>query len=526
VTEGDEDYLLDTITDNHPDPTVSNPMSRSSPHGNTVDSSRPITTTRNNPSSFLNDEYGSYSNINKSYGHSNEDILSRFIQFTPFRYFFKKSSSSNCSSYLPTPTESTSLSRPYTTNMKSNTNSSSASKSYSSSSISSFLNCFSLKWKSNTKKNSSSSPSVPYAIRMNLRSIMQLFNTLDQCPFFEQMLDKEGEEWIITQAKEANYSVRKGKGGGFLISIRLDQLPLENSDYVKRLIQERELLKQMYQNNIINDNRNMNPSNPIYSSSTNTNSNSTSSSAWWSGENNGFISDNDGITSSTNSKTNNNNNNYKNNLTNYNYFNHPYHESGSKQRKVKKTAIELAEEMVKEQEDQALMESGRFYGTSSILTNTNTNTNMTVTSMTNTSSIIAITRKELVKWIRDDLKKVMNRHFTFRAKQSGSEIRETLYAASTSFLLGILTLLLCLILSRGVDVLASQLPSDESSNGKSTFDAKTWAGIGSEALDIVGWVALWRPLEMILFSWTPLYERKRLMIALSNSRVELFVNER
>jgi hypothetical protein len=43
-----------------------------------------------------------------------------------------------------------------------------------------------------------------------------------------------------------------------------------------------------------------------------------------------------------------------------------------------------------------------------------------------------------------------------------------------------------------------------------------------EGVTILGWVALWRPLEVALYDWWPLWERGRLLrrVALAPMRVE------
>jgi hypothetical protein len=42
-----------------------------------------------------------------------------------------------------------------------------------------------------------------------------------------------------------------------------------------------------------------------------------------------------------------------------------------------------------------------------------------------------------------------------------------------------------------------------------------------QGLFILGWVALWRPLEIFLYDWWPLARRIRLLGRLSNATVEI-----
>ena len=42
-----------------------------------------------------------------------------------------------------------------------------------------------------------------------------------------------------------------------------------------------------------------------------------------------------------------------------------------------------------------------------------------------------------------------------------------------------------------------------------------WPEIVDEGLYIVGWVAMWRPLEIFLYDWRPIWHRYRLFAKLS-----------
>jgi hypothetical protein len=52
-------------------------------------------------------------------------------------------------------------------------------------------------------------------------------------------------------------------------------------------------------------------------------------------------------------------------------------------------------------------------------------------------------------------------------------------------------------------------------------EAARWPRLLEEGLLIVGWVAMWRPLELLLYDWWPLLRRKRTFENLSRMRVEV-----
>jgi hypothetical protein len=48
-----------------------------------------------------------------------------------------------------------------------------------------------------------------------------------------------------------------------------------------------------------------------------------------------------------------------------------------------------------------------------------------------------------------------------------------------------------------------------------------WARIVDEGVLILGWVAMWKPLELLLYDWWPQLRRKRTYDNLARMRVEV-----
>ena len=74
-----------------------------------------------------------------------------------------------------------------------------------------------------------------------------------------------------------------------------------------------------------------------------------------------------------------------------------------------------------------------------------------------------------------------------------------------SLVIGLLFLTLCLTLSNVFDRLG----------------VSTLAGILNESFLIVGWVAMWRPLEIYLYDWWPIRAERRVFARLSRAHVKL-----
>jgi hypothetical protein len=102
------------------------------------------------------------------------------------------------------------------------------------------------------------------------------------------------------------------------------------------------------------------------------------------------------------------------------------------------------------------------------------------------------------------------RHFfKERAAMKRLELRKLLRQGRVSLVVGLLFLVICLTLSRIV-------PS---------FFAGATSRVTEESLTIVGWVAMWRPLEIHLYEWWPLREEWRVLERLARMKVTLEIVE-
>jgi hypothetical protein len=96
-------------------------------------------------------------------------------------------------------------------------------------------------------------------------------------------------------------------------------------------------------------------------------------------------------------------------------------------------------------------------------------------------------------------------YFASRAELKRREFRQLLRRGRTSLIVGLLFLAACLALS-GLAVRLSYAPV---------------AGMVQTSLSIVGWVAMWRPLEIYLYDWWPLREEWQDLRRLARMRVRI-----
>jgi hypothetical protein len=93
-------------------------------------------------------------------------------------------------------------------------------------------------------------------------------------------------------------------------------------------------------------------------------------------------------------------------------------------------------------------------------------------------------------------------YFGYRAQQTRVELRRLLRLALVNLSIGLLFLAACLALRRSLLAVG-------------TYE------LLAEGLLIIGWVALWRPVEMFLYDWWPLLRRRRRFDSIARMPVEV-----
>jgi hypothetical protein len=104
-----------------------------------------------------------------------------------------------------------------------------------------------------------------------------------------------------------------------------------------------------------------------------------------------------------------------------------------------------------------------------------------------------------------DIERAIHNHFAYRMQTARREIRHELRRGRTSVVIGLLFLAACMA---GREVMLTAVPS-------------AIQRILSEGLLIIGWVAMWGPLEVFLYGWWPIVGRRRILERLAVVDVEL-----
>ncbi len=106
---------------------------------------------------------------------------------------------------------------------------------------------------------------------------------------------------------------------------------------------------------------------------------------------------------------------------------------------------------------------------------------------------------------QDMIREAIHHYFAYRAKINRLEFHRLMKQGRTSLLIGLLFLGLCLFSSQML---------------LAKFTGTFW-NILSESLTIVGWVAMWRPMQIYLYEWWPLRRWGKVYEKLSHMPVEV-----
>jgi len=98
-----------------------------------------------------------------------------------------------------------------------------------------------------------------------------------------------------------------------------------------------------------------------------------------------------------------------------------------------------------------------------------------------------------------DLSTGIHNYFAYRAHETQRRVRIFFREGRIALVVGVTFLFVCIALRQLILMVSSGLV----------------AQIADEGLYIVGWVAMWRPLEIFLYDWRPLRRRQRLFTKLA-----------
>lgn len=105
----------------------------------------------------------------------------------------------------------------------------------------------------------------------------------------------------------------------------------------------------------------------------------------------------------------------------------------------------------------------------------------------------------------NSLAEAVHNYFAYKEDLAGKELRFTIRQGRTALFIGVAFLMFCLTLRQGVSVL----------------ETSVWSDILAEGLLISGWVAMWRPIDIFIYTWWPTLRMRRVYQKLRNMPIEL-----
>lgn len=103
------------------------------------------------------------------------------------------------------------------------------------------------------------------------------------------------------------------------------------------------------------------------------------------------------------------------------------------------------------------------------------------------------------------LTEAIHNHFIYQAERTRRRLHQVLKQGRMSMVIGLIFVSICLIVADFV----SSLGQHEGYR------------IASESLTIVGWVAMWRPMQTFLYDWWPIQRKIRLYLKLGSAHVQV-----
>lgn len=99
----------------------------------------------------------------------------------------------------------------------------------------------------------------------------------------------------------------------------------------------------------------------------------------------------------------------------------------------------------------------------------------------------------------------IHNHFAYQAVRTRKKLHRLLRQGRMSMLIGIVFVTLCLLAAEAIG----------------SFGDNASIGIARESLTIIGWVAMWRPLQIFLYDWWPIRRQIRLYQKLGSAQVKV-----
>ena len=119
--------------------------------------------------------------------------------------------------------------------------------------------------------------------------------------------------------------------------------------------------------------------------------------------------------------------------------------------------------------------------------------------------VIYVEENETKDLPKDSIREAIRSYFSYRIDLQRGDLKTFIKRAQLFLLIGLLVLVSCIGVAQSLTV-----PSPPGA-----------IGILREGIVIFGWVSIWKPIELILFDWYPLFERLRFYKKLLGTEIDI-----
>lgn len=119
--------------------------------------------------------------------------------------------------------------------------------------------------------------------------------------------------------------------------------------------------------------------------------------------------------------------------------------------------------------------------------------------------LIYVGEKSPTELSRDSILQAIREYFLYQQDLKRKQLSKIFKTGQLFLIIGSIFLVLCLALAQ----LATKIPNENISH------------VVKEGFTIFGWVSMWKPLELILFDWWPMFDRIRLFGRLLQAEYEV-----
>jgi hypothetical protein len=119
--------------------------------------------------------------------------------------------------------------------------------------------------------------------------------------------------------------------------------------------------------------------------------------------------------------------------------------------------------------------------------------------------VIHVEESETTSLPKDSIREAIRSFFAYKIDFQRGDLKSFMKRAQFFLLIGLVVLISCIGLAQSLTV-----PTPPGA-----------IGILREGIVIFGWVSIWKPIELILFDWYPLFEKLRLYKKLLGTEIEI-----